>query len=102
MASVVCVLAAPLFADAQEKSDRVTYVTDRTKNPPATTSRTGAITAETPGKIILTGLNKTPQDIKVADVIEVKYDGEPEELTTARAAERRREFDKALTAYREG
>jgi hypothetical protein len=90
-----------LGAFAQDKADEVTF-TDRTqKNNPRSTRR-GSIVTETPAKLtILTGLNKTRMEIAVSDIIDVKYDGEPAEMTQARAAEGRKAFDQALQFYKD-
>jgi hypothetical protein len=99
--SCLAVVVIPLTALAQDRADEVPFLDRTQKNNPRTTRR-GSIVTETPAKVtILTGLNKTRMEIPVADIIDVKYDGEPAEMSQARAAEGRRAFDQALQFFKD-
>jgi tetratricopeptide (TPR) repeat protein len=94
-------VALPSLALAQERVDRVRVITDRTKTPPTVATRSGAVTAENAAKITFTGQSGQKAEIRVADIVEIQYDGEPDEVATGRAAENKRVYDQALTSYRD-
>ncbi|MCS6977607.1 MAG: tetratricopeptide repeat protein [Gemmatales bacterium] len=86
---------------AQERADRVRIYTDRTKNPPTVTTRTGTVVSEDAAKtVFMTGTGQRIE-IKNTDIADILYDGEPDEVGAGRVAENRKAYEQALTSYTE-
>jgi hypothetical protein len=101
VSALLTLFIAPLTTLAQDRSDSVDFLDRSQKTNPKVTRR-GSIATETPAKLtILTGVNRTRLEINVADLVDVKYDGEPPEAAQARAAEGRKDYDRALTLYKD-
>jgi hypothetical protein len=102
LASTLLALSlAPVVARAQERSDSVEFLDRTQRNTPKLTRR-GAIVTETPAKVtMLTGVNKTRLEISVPDIVDIRYDGEPAEANQARAAEGRKDYERAWTLYKD-
>jgi len=95
---VMLVLAsAPLVA--QERIDRVRYYSDRNKTPPTVSTRSGTVQAEDAAKVTILSQNGQKTEIKNSDLVEIIYDGEPDEVAAGRAAENKKAYDQALASY---
>lgn len=99
--AIFIVSACLYFVSIVHGQDRVTYF-DRSSRSGGTLLRTGSISSEDPGKLAMVSQDGRRTDIPVTDILDVQYDGEPlAEMNAARAAERDRKYDAALTAYSE-
>jgi tetratricopeptide (TPR) repeat protein len=94
-------IAQPSLALAQDRADEVIFL-DRTKKENQRTTRRGTVVSENPAKVaLLFGVNKTRQEIATADIVDIRYDGEPPEMTQARTAENRKDHERALNLYKD-
>jgi len=90
-----CFLVLCSWVSAQ---DRVQYRDEKDKL--ATTS--GTIQVENVLEVVLrAGTTKTERRIPTPAVVDITYDGQPIEAASAAAAERNRNYEKALALYRE-
>jgi hypothetical protein len=95
----LCCLALLAFGQVALAQDRITYL-DRASRSATPQVRNGSVSAEDPGKVVLTSTDNRRLDIPAADVLDVQYEGEPTvEMNAARAAERDKKYDAALAAY---
>jgi tetratricopeptide (TPR) repeat protein len=93
----VLLVTGPVLA--QDKVDKVRVITDRTKTPPTIVTRTGTVQAENAAKVTFLGQNGQKTDIKNSDIVEIQYDGEPDEAASGRVAENKKAYDQALPSY---
>jgi tetratricopeptide (TPR) repeat protein len=100
MAWILFLLVVPA-ASAQDRTDRVRIITDRSKTPPTVTSRTGTVLSEDAAKITFQTAGGQRLEIKNSDLSDIVYDGEPEEASAGRQAENRRAYEQALQHYTE-
>ncbi len=103
--AALAMVLTPVALQAQDRLDRIEYL-DRSAKPPKPVTRSGAISSETPVKvIILTPPNNRPLEIAPGDIIDVIYDGEPEDSARARGAERdkarEKHLERALSIYQD-
>ncbi len=94
-------VAAAVPGSVFAQQDRVEYNERGAKGPVRQTS-VGVIRSEDPVKVvILAGADKRQRDVPSVDIIDVRYDGEPNEMNVARNHERGKRWDDALYSFRE-